>query len=144
MKRRSFITALAGLPIVGFGSRMFGQQKPAAKSSITVHGPEELHLKTGWGPQGVILSSLRFENVPTDSAEEVVKRLKPVFGTVNIRHLGRAPACTLMFLYHSVSHPKNGHCSVICEFKSAFADTVWGGSHRAVDFEAEILKALAG
>lgn len=144
MNRRRFITAIAGVPLVGLGVTVFGQQKPAAKSGITVHGPRALHLRTGWGPQGLISSSLRFENVPAASAEEVAKRLKPVFWSVNIRHFGGAPARTLIFNYHGVSHPKNGHCSVICAFKSAFAGTVWGGSHRLVDFETEILKALTG
>lgn len=35
MNRRSFITALAGLPIVGWAAGMFGLPKPTAKSGIT-------------------------------------------------------------------------------------------------------------
>lgn len=35
MKRRSFITALAGLPIMGRGFRVFGQDKLTAKGDIT-------------------------------------------------------------------------------------------------------------
>lgn len=123
---------------------MFGQEKPAAKSGITMHGPEEIHLRTGWGPQGLISSSLRFENVPAASAEEVVKRLKPILWFVNSCRFGRVPVRTLIFVDHSVSHPKNGHCSVICEFKSACAGTTWNDRHRPVDFETEILKTLTG
>ena len=159
MNRRSFITALAGLPIVGLGTRMFGLSKPTAKSGITVHGPELIVVKRQWPAikkgemvtlpagynafqLGAARTSLRFEHVPAASADEVVKWLKPIFWSANSCRFGRAPARTLIFDYHSVSYPKNGHCSVICAFKASLIGTTWNDSHRPVDFETEILKAL--
>lgn len=104
MKRRSFITALAGMPIVGFGSRLFGQPTPAEKSGITVHGPELIVVKRWWPandkgtlitlPAGYIAGrsiggrtlSLRFENVPLQGERMrrgLVDRLQSIGGIVN-------------------------------------------------------------
>jgi hypothetical protein len=145
MSRRSFMAGLAGLPIVGWGARMFGLQKPIVKSGITVHGPELINLTTmDSGP--VILLSLRFEHIPTASAHgfHVAARLKPLFGSINKRRFGRASARALIFVDYSVSQPKDGHCSVICAFRSASRVRPYPGSHRPVNFETEILKALEG
>jgi hypothetical protein len=189
MRRRSFITALAGLPIVGLGARVFGLPKPTAKGGITVHGPELIVVYEAHSKHRRILS-LRFENVPlrgNEPVREVVDRLQPLFGTVNRSrwqwygdpedppcfstlpikkgtstvlpagydvfqpkpglpwlniHVSDALARTMMFTDFSVSSPKNGLCSVICAFTPVADRPPWPGSHRPVDFETEILKAL--
>ena len=148
MNRRSFITALAGLPIAGWGAKIFGLPKP--KSGITVHGPEAIMIKTAQEDDqyGITMICLRFEDVPFRSFCNVMDRLRPLFGTVNSSCFCLAPARTLIFADCSVSdsgpfpsHSRVGQ--VICGFRSASEVSPWPGSHRPVDFETEILKALA-
>ena len=162
MKRRSFITALAGLPVVGFGARAFGRPKPAEKSGITVHGPEWLNVNIyGRGSRPTL--SLRFENVPLQAGEaprqDLLARLRSIGGVVNRRdwhwlHNRDEPedlpvlnthfAETLMLSDFGFSQPVNGLTSVMCAFTPASEHPPWLGSHRPVDFETEILKALGG
>ena len=160
MDRRSFVTALAGLPVVGFGSMVFGQPKPTEKSGITVHGPELIAFRYACGGpvRTSILAdgeefllrslSLRFENVPLrgNDPRELVKRLTPVFGIVNRSnwhwHGGVERARSLMFTGCCESSRENGLRRVVCEFTPVSGRPPWPGSHRPVDFEVEILKAL--
>ncbi len=53
-------------------------------------------------------------------------------------HLAR----TLMFTEWGTTVPENGFCNVFCAFTPASDRPPWPGSHRPVDFETEILKAL--
>lgn len=150
MNRRSFLAGLAGLPIVGWGARMFGLPKPTAKSGITVHGPEVIVVHDAYNKPRPTLS-LRFENVPLrgDRKErDLINRLRPLFGTVNRSdwhwHGDVECARTLMFTDVGVPPPEDRLGSVICAFTPALARRPWPGSHRPVDFETEILKALTG
>ena len=180
MNRRSFMTALAGLPIVGWGAGMFGLPKPTEKSGITVHGPELIVIHDAYS-MPVPTVSLRFKNVPLRSGNvpmgDLVKRLHSIGGIVNrsdwhwygdpistfsvekgvimalpagydafqlkdltCRRIERAR--TLMFTDFGFSQPENGLTSVMCAFTPASDRPPWPGSHRPVDFETEILKAL--
>lgn len=176
MNRRSFMAGLAGLPIVGWGAGMLPKSK--AKSEIVVHGPEVIVVHDAYNKPRPTLS-LRFENVPLCEdkfVRELLKRLQPLFGTVNRRewhwtqslpnseadiirlekgtvivlpdgydvrpHGGVERAGTLMFTDVGVSPPENGLCSVVCAFTPACDRRPWPGSHRPVDLETQILKAL--
>ena len=170
MNRRSFMAGLAGLPIVGWVASMFGLSKSKAESGITVHGPELIVVHGGHSnpmAKGTVVElpagydvyqprptlSLRFENVPVqenlaNSTREMLNRLRPLCGTVNRSHWHwrRDVECaqSLMFTDFGISLPENGSCSVICAFTSTLGRRPWPGSHRPVDFETEILKALEG
>jgi hypothetical protein len=163
MNRRNFMAGLAGLPIVGLGARMFGLPKPTAKSVITVHGPELLAITTFHARPKRTLS-LRFENVPLRGewndgmgvhVSEMHSRIRPLGGVVNRSdwHWYGGPesdclnierARTLMFTDWGMGQQKNGLCYLICGFTPAAPWKPWPGSHRPVDFETEILKALEG
>ena len=146
MDRRSFVVGLAGLPLVGWGARIFGLPKSKAESGITVHGPEILTVKTYLGRGAFPMLSLRFENVPARVAipcGDVLNRLRPVCGTVNRSHWHGECARTLMFTDFSTSAPKDRLCTVVCGFTPALDRRPGPGSHRPGDFEKEILKALA-
>lgn len=82
----------------------------------------------------------------THPVGEVLNRLRPLFGTVNRSHWhwhgDIECARTSMFTDVGVSPLENGLCRVVCAFTPALARRPWPGSHRPVDFEKEILKAL--
>ena len=152
MNRRSFMAGLAGLPIMGWGAGMLSLPKPTAKSGITVHGPELIVVHQADNKPRPTLS-LRFENVPiqenvANPTREMLSRLRSLFGTVNRANWRWRRdvewAGSLMFTDLGISPPENGSCSVICAFTSTLGRRRWDGSHRPVDFETEILKALAG
>ncbi len=165
MDRRSFGAT------VGVGlAAMCGLRKAKAEGGITVHGPELIVVKRWWpaiekgtlitlpdGYDAVQLSgtdgrtfSLRFENVPLRGGywplRELITRIRSASGTVNRAHWswrgGTERAGTLMFTDYGISNPKNGVCSAICAFTCASGRKPWPGSHRPVDFETEILRAL--
>ncbi len=163
MNRRSFMAGLAGLPIVGLGARMIGRPKP--KSGITVHGPELLVIKAFHSKPKRTLS-LWFEDVPLRGkwhdgmgvhVSEMHSRLRPLGGVVNrsawywfgeFEHspagLSVEPTGSVMFTDWGMSQQENGLCSLVCGFTPAVDRPPWPGSHRPVDFETEILKALTG
>jgi len=168
MNRRRFITgiagAFAGLPIAGRLAKSRDRCSapfPAngeggavviteGRSGITVHGPEVTVFYYAHNRPKPVLS-LRFENVPWQEkalSGEVIDRLHPLLGTVNESlwywYGGPEMPGEAMFTDFSVSPPENGVCRVLCAFTAALARKPWPGSHRPVDFETEILKALEG
>jgi hypothetical protein len=141
MNRRSFnVAALVGLPFVRWLTTMLGP--PKARSGIKACGPEVIVVKTyGFGSMAV--PSLRFENVPCGRGWlEVVNRIRPLSGTVNRAHWHGECARTLMLTDWGIDPPENGLCTVVCAFRPAAAAYPSWPSHRPVDFEKEILKAL--
>ena len=150
------------------------KSKAKAKSGITVYGPEVILIHGGRNKpidKGTVVElpagydayqpsaalSLRFKNVPfrknsVDLVRQMFRRLKPIGGVVNRSDwywhgdaaCGVEGAGTLMFTDWGVAESENGLCSVVCVFTSALDRQPWPSSHRPVDFETEILKALEG
>lgn len=138
MNRRSFMTALAGLPIVGWGAGVL----PKVKSEITVHGPEWLVVRRrDVHEKHTPTLRLWFDNVPSRDDRELNSRLKHLCGVIN-RSEWHGEAGAWMLVGWGVASRKNGLRSVICYFTPASNWRPWGRSHRPVDFEMEILKAL--
>ncbi len=73
----------------------------------------------------------------------VMTALPRGYRTILLPRLNTHLARTLMLTDFGFSQSKNDLCRVMCAFTPARDRPPWPGSHRPVDFETEILKALA-